>query len=84
MHFKTCDVVLKACTNAIDGLMAEMELQHNDIAEEAKHMREEEEEKHRATTEGRGGANHQEEVDGVGSFPASCAGEGGRCGRQRG
>ena len=47
VHFKTCDVVLKACTDAIDGLMAKMELQHDDITEEAKRMREEEEEKHR-------------------------------------
>ena len=41
-HVDACDNVIKACTDAIDSLMTEMELQNEEIAEGVKRLQEEE------------------------------------------
>jgi hypothetical protein len=46
-HVEACDIVMKACTDAVDALMTEMAQQHADIAEEARRMEEEEAAKRR-------------------------------------
>jgi hypothetical protein len=46
-HVDACDSVLKACTDAVDHLMSEMERQNEEIAAEARRMEEEEEAKRR-------------------------------------
>lgn len=46
-HVEACDIVMKACTDAVDALMTEMAQQHADIAEEDRRMEEEEAAKRR-------------------------------------